>query len=72
VEVGFEYRSLRGLDVNERIGAWHSTPSHRMDAPGSFSVRVEGWNSGEPYEFRSLVKHPLLTIRGEAKRVSLK
>jgi alpha-L-fucosidase len=69
VEVGFEYRSLKALDVNERIGAWHSTPLRGMTATGSFSVRVEGWKSGEPYEFRSLVKHPLLTVRGEAKRV---
>lgn len=70
VEVGFEYRSLKGLDANERSGEWSKTPLQRMTAPGAFSATVV-WSPGEPYEFRAVVKHPVLTMYGEAKRATL-
>jgi alpha-L-fucosidase len=69
VEVGFEYRSLKGLDTNERSGQWQATPVQRLTAPGEFRARVAGWESGEPYEFRAVVQHPILTMYGEGKRV---
>jgi alpha-L-fucosidase len=71
VEVWFEYRSLKGLDANERSGAWQRTPPRRQDAPGAFRAEVGGWEPGEPYEFRAAVKHPVLTLYGEGKRVTL-
>ncbi len=71
VEVGFEYRSLKGLDANERSGEWSRTPLQRMTAPGAYSATVSGWPAGEPYEFRAVVKHPVLTMYGEAKRATL-
>ncbi|HLK62725.1 MAG TPA: alpha-L-fucosidase [Bryobacteraceae bacterium] len=71
VEVGFEYRSLKGLDVNERSGEWRQTPRQRMTAPGAFSGRVPAWAPGERYEFRAVVQHPVLTMYGEAKTVTL-
>jgi alpha-L-fucosidase len=71
VEVRFEYRSLKGLDANERTGAWQSTPFQPMSTAGEFSARVPGWAAGEPYEFRAVVKHPVLTMYGDAKRVRL-
>ena len=71
VEVGFEYRSLKGLDSNERSGEWRQTPFERLTAPGPFSASVSAWAPGEPYEFRAVVKHPVLTMYGEAKRTTL-
>jgi len=71
VEVGFEYRSLKGLDANERGGEWQRTPLQHMTAPGAFSTRVTGWPAAERYEFRALVEHPVLTMYGEAKTVTL-
>ncbi len=72
VAVGFEYRSLKGLDVNERSGAWQITPPQQMTAPGDFSVVVAAWETGEPYEFRAVVHHPLLTMYGESHKVTLR
>lgn len=69
VEVRFEYRSLKGLDTNERSGEWTTTPYQRMNAAGAFSARVPAWAPDEPYEFRAAVKHPALTMYGDAKRV---
>jgi alpha-L-fucosidase len=71
VEVRFEYRSLKGLDANERSGEWQSTPFQRMTAAGEFRAQVPVWAPGEPYEFRAVVKHPVLTMYGEGKRVRL-
>ena len=71
LEVCFEYRSLKGLDTNERSGEWTATPYQRMDAPGAFSATAPAWAAGEPYEFRAAVKHPALTMYGEGKTVRL-
>ena len=72
VRVRFEYRSLKGLDANERSGAWQTTPLQSMTAPGNFSATVPSWDSGEPYEFRAVVQHPLLTMYGDSRKVTLK
>ena len=71
VEVSFEYRSLKGLDTNERSGAWQTTPAEHMTAPGKFSAQVPAWAPGEPYEFRAVVQHPMLAMYGDGKRVTL-
>ena len=72
VQVRFEYRSLKGLDVNERSGTWQTTPLRQMTAPGSFSATVSSWEAGEPYEFRAVVQHPLLTMYGDSRKVTLR
>jgi alpha-L-fucosidase len=71
LEVSFEYRSLKGLDTNERSGAWQTVPIQKLAAPGDFSATVRAWEPGVPYEFRAVVKHPLLTMYGESKKVTL-
>ena len=72
VEVRFEYRSLKGLDANERSGAWQATSLQHMSAPGDFSAAVPAWEQGEPYEFRAVVQHPLLTMYGDSHKVTLR
>ena len=71
LEVSFEYRSLKGLDTNERSGVWQTAPGQRMTAAGDFSATVEAWQPGVPYEFRAVVKHPVLTMYGDSKKVTL-
>jgi len=72
VEVRFEYRSLKGLDVHERSGDWKTTPAQHMSAAGDFSATVPAWTPGEPYEFRAVVQHAILTMYGEARKVTLR
>jgi hypothetical protein len=43
-----------------------------MTAPGKFSATVEGWQPGESYAFRAVVKHPLVTIYGDDAKVTAK
>jgi len=69
VEVGFEYRSIVGLDASDRSIPWHAVSTTTLTAPGSFSVKLPNLDPEGVYEYRSWVKHPLLTIFGAEKRV---
>jgi alpha-L-fucosidase len=72
LEVCLEHRSLKGQDANERLLPWITMPCARRTAPGPFSASVNGLEAGEAYEYRAVVKHPLLTLYGEEKKVALK
>jgi alpha-L-fucosidase len=72
VEAGFEFRSVKGLDLTERPEAWRATPLVKRSAAGPYSVRVEGWARGDVYEFRAVVKHPLLTVYGKETRFEVR
>ena len=68
VEVGFEYR--RRKQTEELLNAdapWTATPLSRLTAPGAFSTSVSGLEAGKVYEFRAVVKHPLLKVAGEER-----
>jgi alpha-L-fucosidase len=71
LDVGFEYRSIVGLDASDRSIAWQPGPSMRMAAPGTFTLSVPGLNLDGIYEYRAWVKHPLLTINGVEKRLQM-
>jgi len=43
-----------------------------MSAPGDFSAIIPAWDAGEPYEFRALVRHPILTMYGDSRKVTLR
>ena len=71
LEVWLEYRSLKGQDTNERTLPWIATPSESRTSPGTFSGSAKGLEAGEAYEFRAVVKHPLLALYGEEKKAVL-
>jgi alpha-L-fucosidase len=65
VEVGFQYRRKKGLtDLYEKTEPWIDSVLAKRNSSGSYSARISGLTSGEAYEFRALVKHPLITIYG--------
>jgi alpha-L-fucosidase len=71
VEVGFEYR--RRKQVEELLHAdapWRPTPLSRRQSPGQFTATVKDLDRRQGYEFRALVKHPLLTVHGEERPVA--
>lgn len=71
LEVGFEYRSIVGLDASDRSIPWQPGPSMRMTATGPFTLSVPGLNPDGVYEYRAWVKHPVLTIYGVEKRLPM-
>ena len=69
LEVGFDYRSISGLDASDRSIPWQAGPSTTLTAPGLFSLKLPNLNNDGVYEYRAWVKHPLLTIFGDEKRL---
>jgi len=72
LEVGFEYRSIVGLDASDRSIPWQPGPSKTMSATGPFTLSVPNLNADGIYEYRAWVKHPLLTIYGTDKRLPMR
>ena len=64
VESGFDYRIITGEDTNSRLHAWEHLPLNPATHPGEFSASFHP-ASGEWYEYRAVLKHPLLTLFGE-------
>jgi alpha-L-fucosidase len=69
LEVGFEYRSIEGEDVNSRTAAWIATPLQTVTATGKFSSDLQGLAPAGRYEFRAVVRHPLLALYGAEKTI---
>jgi len=71
LQVGFDYRSIVGLDASDRSIPWQPGPSMIMTAPGPFTLPLPGLNPDGVYEYRAWVKRPLLTVNGAEKRIAL-
>lgn len=72
LEVGFQYRSIIGLDASDRSIPWQNGPSQTVSATGAFTLTVPNLNPEGVYEFRAYAKHPVLTIYGVDKRLPMK
>jgi len=72
LKAGFEYRDISGLDVMDRANVdWDVTEFQTLTAPGVFSGRLPALESGNVYEVRVVVRHPLLTLRGRDLQLSV-
>jgi len=72
VEVGFQYRRKKGTeDLLKQDAPWSGTKLMRQSAPGAFSAAITGLEPGVIYEFRGVVKHPLITLYGEEKTLAV-
>jgi alpha-L-fucosidase len=68
VEVGFEHRRKKGTeDLLKQEAPWVASKVQRLGAPGAFSASISGLDPAVIYEFRAVVKHPLVTLYGEEK-----
>jgi alpha-L-fucosidase len=72
VEAGFQYRRRKGVEeLYTAAERWADTALSRRSAPGSYSIDVTGLTPDRAYEFRAMVRHPLLTIFGEERILGL-
>lgn len=73
VEVGFQYRVKKdGTDLSEKIEPWTGLPLTEVSATGEFKYVLPQLTAGRSYEFRAVVKHPLLTTYGQEKAFETK
>lgn len=71
LEVAFEYRSVKGLDLTERAGNFTRTALVRRTAKGTFRAEVP-WKPGDVMEYRAVVRHPLLETFSIEQRADVK
>ena len=64
VEVGAQYR-IKPEATEFTSRPWQTTNLTMRNATGEFAVEVGGLGAGQRYEFRVLVKHPLLSVTGK-------
>jgi alpha-L-fucosidase len=69
LEVGFEYRSIVGLDASDRSIPWQPGPATTVTSTGPFSLSLRDLSPTGIYEYRAWARHPLLTIFGVEKRL---
>jgi alpha-L-fucosidase len=62
VEAGFQYR--RKVALYEEPEPWSATALMRLERTGPYAIRVAGLEPGRAYEFRAIVRHPLLEMYG--------
>jgi len=63
VEIGAQYR-IKPEATEFTSRPWLTTDLVKRSATGEFTVDVSGLSAGQRYEFRVLVKHPLLSVTG--------
>ncbi|QHN03226.1 alpha-L-fucosidase [Granulicella sp. WH15] len=63
-EFGFDYRLITGEDKLSRLHGWQHLPLQPAAHSGEFSA-VFHPEPGEQYEYRAVLKHPLLMLFGE-------
>jgi alpha-L-fucosidase len=65
VRVGFEYRRKKGpAQMYEKDDPWKPLERTARSSRGEFSARLEDVSPERDYEFRAVVEHPKVTLRG--------
>jgi alpha-L-fucosidase len=68
IQAGFEYRQRLGRRIGHgQSNPWNATSFQTLTRPGPFSAAISNLKSDGSYEFRAIVKHPLITLRSPAK-----
>ncbi len=68
MEVGFQLRRKKdSAEMYEPDYPWQDLSLAAKTAPGAFRAQAAGLTAGREYEYRAVVKHPLLTLYGVTK-----
>ncbi len=68
--VGFQYRLFAGATEELTDSKWTETDTKVISGTGKFSVKANLLKKGEDYQFRSIAKHPKMTVYGDIMRVN--
>ncbi|OQP64437.1 alpha-L-fucosidase [Niastella vici] len=72
LQVYFEYRPYAGFAENLYSKDWLKTTPVYIREAGNFTRLLPGGEEGKEYQYRAVVIHPRLTVRGDVKRVTIK
>lgn len=68
VEVGFQYREYAGFGFELYNSEWKTSQFVSKDKNGSYSIQVKNLETNKTYQYRSVVKHPRITMYGDIKQ----
>jgi len=71
LQLYFEYRPYAGFAENLYSKDWLSTKPVSINAVGNFTQLLPAVEEGKEYQYRAVVIHPRLTVRGDVKRVTI-
>ena len=72
VTVGFEYQEYLGFAEATYNTKWTATPTLKRTSPGRFRLDITDLTTGVEYQYRAVVKHPKLTVRGDHKQIKVR
>jgi alpha-L-fucosidase len=68
----FEYRPYAGFSENLYSKDWLRTNPVTIHEGGHFTQQLPAVENGKEYQYRAVVIHPRLMVRGDVKRVTIK
>jgi alpha-L-fucosidase len=71
LKAGFLFRPYAGFVENLYSKDWQESSFVEISATGEYSVEVSNLKTYTDYEYRAIVKHPLISISGESKRIRI-
>lgn len=72
VTVGFEWQEYLGFAEAMYNTTWTATSTRKQSQKGRFKIEVRGLPTGKEIQYRAVVKHPQLILRGDHKRITVK
>jgi alpha-L-fucosidase len=71
LEAGFMYRPYAGFAENLAGGEWTYSPFIELGKTEIFNMGINDLKPGQEYEYRAVVRHPKIEIKGEIKRFTV-
>jgi len=72
VTVRFEIQEYLGFAEAMVNTQWAATSALKQSETGPFEIQVTGLKTGIEYQYRAVVEHPQLSVRGDHRRFSVK
>ena len=71
VQVGFLYRPYAGFAENLAGGAWTYSEFIEINKLEKFNIGINDLKPAQVYEYRAVVRHPKIEIKGDIQRFSI-
>jgi len=70
VQVGFLLKPYEGFaEELQAAGVWQKTKLVELTKEGTFTVSIDGLETGKEYQYRAVVAHPKIEVKGDVKGV---
>jgi len=71
VQLGFQYRPYAGFVEELYNDTWQESKFIDKSKTGKFQIKLQNLEKTKTYQFRAVVKHPLITVYGDIKRFTV-